>query len=710
MRWIRHRTLGMALLLAFIAITFAGVTSCSSSAQAAVPVPPGLQPGDKYHLIFNSSSTTNGTSSDIAHYNDLVQADADAAGIGASGGVTWRAIASTPTVDARDNAVVGVNTPVYNMNPTGKELVATGFADVWDGMVSAFIAYDEQGVIRKDAWTGTLPDGTAAAGLALGEGSNAWCGRPGPVDADEKWLIYETPPTTDDLQVYALSQELTAPECPGAGVTIPGDANGDGAVDAADYTLWADGFGTTGAGFADGDFNGDSTVDAADYTIWADHFGQTAPTVDIASLADVAVLAGSPLHLPLNGFDTNPAGGTLTFSACSDDTTLQAVVLEGNRSMRVSVAPNAESDFGDMVFELFEGRAQRATERFITLANQDFFDGIIFHRVLDGFVIQGGDPNGNGTGGSPLGLFDDQFHVDLHHNRPGLLSMAKTTDDTNNSQFFVTEVPTRHLDMNHTVFGLLVEGEAVRETISNVPVHGSGTPDTNVVMDEVSIFTDEKNGVLMLKAPEGFTGEANVTVTVTNELGDAVSRSFHVTITPDEWDEFPFLADIPRLSTVPDSTITYPLVGVDVEGDTVHFLDETWLNSNADPNNDVFPDCIDDSELNCIAYFVPFRAAGDPNLEYSVNLDTGELTVTFKNGATGLFGVTVAATTLVPSSPWDLAFAIDYQVVEIDVQPAPTDSANEDGAPGPACGLGFELLLLPLLAGRRRHRRSGATG
>ncbi len=101
--------------------------------------------------------------------------------------------------------------------------------------------------------------------------------------------------------------------------------------------------------------------------------------------------------------------------------------------------------FGKMVFELFEDEAPRVVEQIMTLAEDGFYDGLKFHRILNGFVIQGGDPNGDGTGGSDLPDFDDQFDVDLQHNRTGILSMAKTTDDTNNSQFFITEDPSRHL-------------------------------------------------------------------------------------------------------------------------------------------------------------------------------------------------------------------------------------------------------------------------
>ncbi|MFP6703302.1 MAG: peptidylprolyl isomerase, partial [Planctomycetaceae bacterium] len=198
-------------------------------------------------------------------------------------------------------------------------------------------------------------------------------------------------------------------------------------------------------------------VDAASAT--------TDPGVELSEIADQTVPAGSPLHIPLNGLD--PAGGQLTFTVESSDPLVSAEVLSGNRSLRMEV-----DDFGTMTFELFESRATRATDRMIELAESGHFTDTIFHRVVDNFVIQGGDPTGTGGGGSTLGDFDDQFHVDLQHNRTGLLSMAKTTDDTNDSQFFITEGPTRHLDFNHSIFGLLTEGEGVRAAISDVAVEG----------------------------------------------------------------------------------------------------------------------------------------------------------------------------------------------------------------------------------------------
>jgi len=166
----------------------------------------------------------------------------------------------------------------------------------------------------------------------------------------------------------------------------------------------------------------------------------------LAPLADVTLLSGSPLHIPLNGSDADDQA--LTFSASTDNNDVTTYVPDGNRSIEIDV-----QDFGVMTFELYEDKAPRATEQIIELAQSNFYDGSIFHRVIDNFVLQGGDPNGDpvGTGGSSLGDFDDQFHPDLQHNTTGILSMAKSLDDSDDSQFFITEGPQRHLDSQHTV-------------------------------------------------------------------------------------------------------------------------------------------------------------------------------------------------------------------------------------------------------------------
>ena len=291
------------------------------------------------------------------------------------------------------------------------------------------------------------------------------------------------------------------------------------------------------------------------------------------------LLGGSPLHIPLDGYDPN--GGTLTYTITSDNPSLVVpTLLQGNRSMRIDV-----NSWGSMVFQLFEDKAPRPTGRVISLAQSNFYNGIIFHRVIEDFVIQGGDPTGTGTGGSTLGDFDDQFNVDLQHNREGLLSYAKSTDDTNDSQFFVTLAPARHLDFNHSVFGILTEGYHVLEAIGNTATTSGDRPTQDIVIDSVNIFTDQENGVVMLKAAEGASGQANVTVTVTDAQGHSVQDTFKVTVKPDTTanggaNGGPFLQDIAPLTTPTGTPVNLQLAAVDVEGDAVYYDASAVTNAN----------------------------------------------------------------------------------------------------------------------------------
>ncbi len=287
----------------------------------------------------------------------------------------------------------------------------------------------------------------------------------------------------------------------------------------------------------------------------------------LAEIPNSTLLIGSPLFIPLDGYDPN--GGPLTYTVTTNNSGVVAELQTGNRSARIKVA-----GYGDMVFELFEDKASRATQRMIELAEEDFYKDIIFHRVINNFVIQGGDPTGTGTGGSTLGDFDDQFHVDLQHNRTGLLSMAKSSDDTNDSQFFITEGAQRHLDFNHTIFGLMVEGESVREAISNSATSGNplNKPLTDIVMEGIDIFTDEENAVLMLKAAPGTTGPVTVTVTVTDQNGNSFQREFQVTLANDTSNSPPFLGDITEPIIANRNTVAeVQLTATDVEGDPVFY-------------------------------------------------------------------------------------------------------------------------------------------
>lgn len=112
---------------------------------------------------------------------------------------------------------------------------------------------------------------------------------------------------------------------------------------------------------------------------------------------------------------------------------------------------------GEFVCELHATQAPLTVENFVNLARAGFYDGTTFHRVIPGFMAQGGDPTGSGRGG-PGYSFGDEFDPGLRHDGPGVLSMANAGPNTNGSQFFVTLAPTPHLDGRHTVFGRVVEG------------------------------------------------------------------------------------------------------------------------------------------------------------------------------------------------------------------------------------------------------------
>ena len=150
-----------------------------------------------------------------------------------------------------------------------------------------------------------------------------------------------------------------------------------------------------------------------------------------------------------------------------------------------------ETNHGTFEIELFEEKAPITVKNFIDLAEKGFYDGLIFHRVIDGFMIQGGDPNGMGTGG-PGYTIPDEFHKDLKHDSEGVLSMANAGPNTGGSQFFITLAATPWLDGHHSVFGKVVKGMDVVREIGKVDTDFQDKPLAKVVMEKVTIRREEK--------------------------------------------------------------------------------------------------------------------------------------------------------------------------------------------------------------------------
>jgi len=151
-----------------------------------------------------------------------------------------------------------------------------------------------------------------------------------------------------------------------------------------------------------------------------------------------------------------------------------------------------QTDLGDIGIILHGDLAPKTVGNFVELIEKGYYDGIIFHRVIPNFMVQTGCPLGTGTGG-PGYEFEDEFHPDLRHDKPGILSMANAGPNTNGSQFFITVTPTPHLDGGHSVFGEVTSGMEVVSQIVNVPTDRNDKPLEPVHMKTVVIQkSDEK--------------------------------------------------------------------------------------------------------------------------------------------------------------------------------------------------------------------------
>lgn len=151
-----------------------------------------------------------------------------------------------------------------------------------------------------------------------------------------------------------------------------------------------------------------------------------------------------------------------------------------NRTAKVT------TNHGAFSIELFEDKAPITTKNFVDLAEKGFYDGVVFHRVISGFMIQGGDPTGTGRGG-PGYTIPDEFHPELRHTGEGMLSMANAGPNTGGSQFFITLDTTSWLDGKHAVFGKVVEGIDVVRAIGGTATGPGDRPLKEVVMESVKI-------------------------------------------------------------------------------------------------------------------------------------------------------------------------------------------------------------------------------
>jgi cyclophilin family peptidyl-prolyl cis-trans isomerase len=175
------------------------------------------------------------------------------------------------------------------------------------------------------------------------------------------------------------------------------------------------------------------------------------------------------------GCNQNRQGNAMSDSTISSDS---IIVAQINTSM------------GTIECQLLTDVAPKASENFIDLAKKGYYNGLTFHRVIENFMIQGGDPNGNGTGGQSVwgGFFDDEFNQNVKFDAAGVLAMANRGPNTNGSQFFVTLAATPWLNFHHTIFGKVIAGMDVVKAMGKVnTTKPYDMPVTKIVIDSVTI-------------------------------------------------------------------------------------------------------------------------------------------------------------------------------------------------------------------------------
>ncbi|MGD1018769.1 MAG: peptidylprolyl isomerase [Verrucomicrobiia bacterium] len=292
-------------------------------------------------------------------------------------------------------------------------------------------------------------------------------------------------------------------------------------------------------------------------------------------------------QMPITASD--PDGQPLHFAATVSNKKLTAVFAPStNRSVLINVSgvdSNNNPFTGNLVLQLFEDLTPLTTARIISLVNSNFYNGLVFQRVIEGFVAQGGGAATNVNYESGLTI-DDEYVASLTYDGFGQLGMANrapTAHDSNESQFFITDVnmsvnnpadtSPQYLNFLQPIFGQLTSGFDVLSKLMSTPVNSSNDqPFTNVVMNSVTVITNSQDAVLRLTAPPKFLGAVTVTVSATNAENQVAMQTFQVNVVTNTDNSPPFLGPIPAGATVTQDVATsFIATATDIDGKPTFF-------------------------------------------------------------------------------------------------------------------------------------------
>lgn len=314
----------------------------------------------------------------------------------------------------------------------------------------------------------------------------------------------------------------------------------------------------------------------------------------LAPIPNLNVGAGVGFHQPLDGGNGNPQ----TYSVTSSNPNIAATIAQGNfltlTIQHASSGPNDPAFTGNLTFQLFGDLTPLTVSRIEELVNTGFYTsptsgGVTlphknFHRIIPDFVAQGGSRTGTGVGGltAPGFPFDDEFNQQSVFNGLYQLAMAKSDDDTNDTQFFITYGQPRNLDYQHTIFGQLVAGQDIAQLLENVALEpNTTTPDEPVLITSASLSPTNPDGVVHINATQAKVGDsATITITATDPLDNSqVTRTFTVNVVANvgqdgrPLDQNPFLSPNPtNLVVATNQQAIFQLQAVDVEDSPLSFI------------------------------------------------------------------------------------------------------------------------------------------
>ena len=312
-----------------------------------------------------------------------------------------------------------------------------------------------------------------------------------------------------------------------------------------------------------------------------------APVID--PIGNVTIPAGKSLIIPVTA--TSPSGRPLTFTATSSTNRIIVQVHTNNPFWKMTVVQAAPADapgafqtpfrgvtetvtnIGDMTFMLFRDIAPHTVDVIQGFTMSGLYtSNTIFHRVVPGFVIQGGDPSTNGSGG-PVFRYDDEFNTNALFNGNGQLALANSGKDTDGSQFFVTSGPQRALDFGYTIFGQLLRGFNVLTNVIKTPADTNSRPLADVIITRASLVPDNFDTVLTLIGTNrtGVTG--TIKVIADDGAGGRATNSFTATTVTDTVNDPPFLktAAVTNLIAGVNGRLTNFISGLDLEGNAMFY-------------------------------------------------------------------------------------------------------------------------------------------